>query len=216
MTHKRHLRGVPNSVFAEQTLKKLGVEIFTKNRVQDVDDTSVIVSGRRLEARTVFWAAGVIASPVAQWLAAEADSAGRLKVGPDLTAPGFPNVYAIGDAALSQGWNGQAVPGLAPAAKQAGTYAARHIRARIEGRALPGPFLYTHLGSLATIGHKAAVADFGWLRLKGALARWLWGAVHILFLVEARSRLSVAVQWFWAYLTFQRGTRLITGGEAMD
>ncbi|MGH8532545.1 MAG: NAD(P)/FAD-dependent oxidoreductase, partial [Gammaproteobacteria bacterium] len=205
----------PLSAFAEQTLKKLGVEIFANNRVEAVDDTGVIVSGRRLEARTMFWAAGVMASPVAQWLAAEADSAGRLKVGPDLRAPGLPNVYAIGDAALSHGWNGQAVPGLAPAAKQGGAYAARHIRARIEGRALPGPFHYTHLGSLATIGRKAAVADFGRLRLKGALAWWLWGAVHILFLVGARSRLSVAVQWFWAYLTFQRSTRLITGGEAM-
>ncbi len=114
----------PLSVFAEQTLKKLGVEIFTNNRVQDVDDTGVIVSGRRLEAHTVFWAAGVMASPVAQWLDAEADSAGRLKVAPDLTAPGFPNVYAIGDTALSQGWNGEAVPGLAPAAKQGGAYVA--------------------------------------------------------------------------------------------
>ncbi len=205
----------PLSAFAEQTLKKLGVEIFTNNRVEDVDEGGVIVSGRRLEARTVFWAAGVMASPAAQWLAAEADSAGRLKVGLDLRAPGLPNVYAIGDTALSQGWNGKAVPGLAPAAKQGGAYVARHIRARIEGRALPGPFRYTHLGGLATIGRQAAVADFGWLRLKGAFAWWFWGAVHILFLVGARSRLMVAVQWFWAYLTFQRSTRLITGGEAM-
>ncbi len=205
----------PLSAFAEQTLKKLGVEMFTNNRVQEVDETGVIVSGRRLEARTVFWAAGVKASPVAQWLVAEADSAGRLKVGPDLRAPGLPNVYAIGDAALSQGWYGQPVPGLAPAAIQGGAYVARHIQARLEGRSLPGPFHYTHLGSLATIGRKAAVADFGWLRLQGALAWWLWGAVHILFLVGARSRLSVAVQWFWAYITFQRSTRLITGGEAM-
>lgn len=202
------------SAFAKQSLQKLGVEVLTNNRVEHVDETGVTVSGQRIDARTVFWAAGVMASPAAQWLEVEADSAGRLKVGPYLTVPGLPNVYAIGDTALSQGWNGQPVPGLAPAAKQGGAYVARHIQAQLEGYRPPGPFRYTHLGSLATIGRKSAVADFGWIRLQGTLAWWLWGAVHILFLIGTRSRLSVALQWFWAYLTFQRSTRLITGGGA--
>src|SRR5206468_11191153 len=108
-------------------------------------------------------------------------------------------------------WNGTPVPGLAPAAKQAGVHVARLIRARVEGRAEPGPFVYRHLGSLATIGRKAAVVDFGWIKLRGALAWWFWGAVHVGFLVDVRSRLSVMFDWFWAYLTYRSGTRLITG-----
>jgi NADH dehydrogenase/putative oxidoreductase len=110
-----------------------------------------------------------------------------LKVNPDLSVPGFPNVFAVGDTALANAWQGQPVPGLAPAAKQAGAYAARVIRAQIEGRAPPAPFAYRHLGSLATIGRKAAVADFGKLRLGGAPAWWLWGAVHIAFLAGLRT-----------------------------
>jgi NADH dehydrogenase/putative oxidoreductase len=147
------------------------------------------------------------------WLQAEADKAGRLKVNADLTAPGLANVFAIGDTASVDAWQGRPVPGLAPAAQQGGIYVARLIRARIENRKPPGPFAYKHLGSLATIGRKAAVADFGWLRLSGAPAWWLWGAVHVAFLVGLRNRISVLFDWFWAYLTFRSGTRLITGGE---
>jgi NADH dehydrogenase/putative oxidoreductase len=196
---------------AARSLESLGVEVLTGSRVEQVDTAGVVVSGRRIEANTVFWAAGVIASPAAQWLNAAADPAGRLRVNPDLSVPGLPNVFAIGDTALSEGWKGQPVPGLAPAAKQGGKYVAKLIRARLEGRRAPAPFRYRHLGSLATIGRQAAVADFGWLRLSGAPAWWLWGAVHVLFLAGMRSRLLVAMQWFWAYLTFRRGTRLITG-----
>jgi NADH dehydrogenase/putative oxidoreductase len=154
-----------------------------------------------------------MASPAAKWLGAEADSAGRVKVGADLSVPGMPNVYAIGDTALSSAWKGEAVPGLAPAAKQAGAYAAKLIRARIAGGPLPGAFRYRHLGSLATIGRKAAVVDFGFIRLWGGPAWWLWGIVHVSFLVGVRNRVATMTNWFWAYLTFGGGIRLITGGE---
>jgi NADH dehydrogenase/putative oxidoreductase len=123
-------------------------------------------------------------------------------------------VFVVGDTAASDAWNGKPVPGLAPAAKQAGAYVAKVIAGRVEGRNDPAPFAYRHLGSLATIGRKAAVVDFGWIRLRGALAWWFWGAVHVGFLVDLRSRFSVMFDWFWAYLTYRSGTRLITGGPA--
>ncbi|MBK8750944.1 MAG: FAD-dependent oxidoreductase [Candidatus Competibacteraceae bacterium] len=201
------------SAVSARSLQALGVEVLTKSRVEQIDADGVLVSGQRIGARTVFWAAGVMASPAAQWIQGEADAAGRLKVGPDLTAPGWPNVFAVGDTTLSAAWDGNPVPGLAPAAKQQGAYIARAIKARLEGRASPPPFRYRHMGNLATIGRQAAVVDFGPFRLSGALAWWLWGVAHLMFLVDARKRLSVAIEWFWAYLTFKRGTRLITGGR---
>ena len=201
------------SAVAAHSLQALGVEVLTQSRVEQIDDDGVRVSGQRIGSRTVFWAAGVMASPAAQWIKGEADSAGRLKVGADLSAAGLPNVFAVGDTALSAAWNDQPTPGLAPAAKQQGAYVARVIKARLEGQAKPPPFRYQHMGNLATIGRQSAVVDFGPIRLSGALAWWLWGAAHLLFLVDTRKRVSVAVEWFWAYLTFKRGTRLITGGE---
>jgi putative oxidoreductase len=198
---------------AKRLLEKLGVEVLANSRVEQIDAEGVWVNGQWIASRTVFWAADVAASPAARWLQAEADRAGRLKVRPDLLVPGLAHVFAIGDTALAEAWNGRPVPGLAPAAKQGGAYVARVIQARIAGRTSPGPFVYRHLGSLATIGRKAAVADFGWVRLSGALAWWLWGAVHIAFLVGLRNRISVMWDWFWVYLTFRSGTRLITGGE---
>ena len=196
---------------ATTALTTLGVEVLTDSAVEQIDEEGVVVSGRRVAARNAFWAAGVMASPAAQWLKAEADRAGRVKVVEDLSVPGLPDVFAIGDTALSSGWNGNPVPGLAPAAKQRGRYVASVIKARIEGRRPPPPFRYRHAGSLATIGRKAAVADFGWLRLSGALAWWVWGVVHILFLSGMRNRVVVALEWFWAYLTYHPSTRLITG-----
>jgi len=196
---------------AAAALTDLGVEVLTGSAVQRIDDGGVVVSGRRVPAGNVFWAAGVMASPAAQWLKAEADQAGRVKVTEDLSVPGLPEVFAIGDTALSNGWNGKPAPGLAPAAKQQGRYVASVIRARIAGRSPPSAFHYRHAGSLATIGRKAAVADFGWLRLSGAPAWWVWGVVHILFLSGMRNRVVVALEWFWAYLTYHPSTRLITG-----
>jgi len=199
------------AAIARQSLEKLGVEVRVGSRVEQIDAAGVAVSGQRIAARTVLWAAGVKASPAAQWLNAEADSAGRVKVGADLTVPGLPSVYVIGDTALSNAWKGEPVPGLAPAAKQGGLYAARHIRARLRGEATSAAFRYRHFGSLATIGRKAAVADFGAVTLWGTPAWWLWGALHVGFLVGLRNRLATMVNWFWAYLTFGGGIRLITG-----
>jgi len=198
------------SARAAAALGKLGVEILTDSRVEVIDGNGVLVAGQRIVARNVFWAAGVVASPAARWLAAGHDGSGRVKVAPDLGVPGHPGVFAIGDTALSTAWNGQPVPGLGPAAKQGGQYAARVIRARVAGRVAPPPFHYQHLGSLATIGRKAAVADFGVVRLSGALAWWLWGLVHVYFLAGMRNRISVMLDWAWAYFTFRSSTRLIT------
>ena len=203
------------AAIAQRSLEQLGVDVRIGSRVEHIDADGVTVSGERIPAKTVLWAAGVTASPAAKWLQVEADNAGRVIVGPDLSVPGLPNVYAIGDTAASNAWNGQGVPGLAPAAKQGGAYVARHIRARIAGKTTPPPFAYRHLGSLATIGRKAAVADFGFLRLWGAPAWWLWGFVHVGFLVGLRNRLSTMVNWFWTYLTFGGGIRLITGSDTL-
>jgi putative oxidoreductase len=196
---------------ARRSLERLGVEVLLDSRVERIDAAGVTVSGRRIASHTVLWAAGVVASPAARWLQAEADNAGRIKVEPDLSVPGLPGVFALGDTALSSAWKGQAVPGLAPAAKQGGAYVASVIKARVEGCAPRKPFKYVHLGSLATIGRKAAVADFGWFKVWGAPAWWLWGAVHLGFLVGVRNRVSVMFDWFCAYLTYRGGTRLITG-----
>ena len=201
------------SEISQRALEDLGVEVMLNSRVGEIDERGVLIGDKRIEARTVFWAAGVIASPAAKWVGAEHDRAGRVVVGPDLSVPNLPNVFAIGDTALSTAWKGAAVPGLAPAAKQGGQYVAALIRARILGRRAPGPFRYQHLGSLATIGRKAAVASFGLFTLSGVLAWWFWGFIHVYFLVGMRNRISVALEWFWAYLTFKRGTRLITNHE---
>ncbi len=201
------------SADAEAALRRLGVQVLTESRVQSIDEAGVLVSGRRIEARTVFWAAGVVASPAASWLGVEADSSGRVKVAHDLSVPGRENVFAVGDTALSNGWGGRPVPGLGPAAKQGGDYVGRSIRARITGRRPPAPFRYRHLGSLATIGRKAAVADFGFVRLAGTAAWWLWGLVHVYFLAGVRNRISVMLDWAWAYFTFRSSTRLITAPQ---
>jgi putative oxidoreductase len=198
------------SAFARSSLEALGVEVHTDSRVELIDGDGVVVNGERIEAGTVLWAAGVVASPASAWLGAGADPAGRIKVAPDLSVPGHPDIFAIGDTALSLAWDGQTVPGLAPAAKQGGAYVASVLRARLRGRQPPPPFRYRHQGSLATIGRRSAVADFGRVKVAGAAAWWLWGAVHILFLVGVRNRLSVMLGWGWSYFTFDVGVRLIT------
>jgi len=201
------------STHARESLERLGVEVRLGSRVEFIDADGVKVSGERIAARTVLWAAGVVASPAARWLGTPADNAGRIKVDSDLRVPGLPDVYAIGDTAASLAWAGEAVPGLAPAAKQGGAFVARHLRARVDGTALPAPFVYRHRGNLATIGRQAAVVDFGRVKLWGAPAWWLWGLVHVGLLVGVRNRISTMVNWFWSYLTFRSAVRLITGGE---
>jgi NADH:ubiquinone reductase (H+-translocating) len=183
--------------------------------VSECSAEGVVFGGKRLPAATIIWAAGVHSSPAALWLDAPADTAGRLKVEPDLTVPGHKEIFAIGDAAIVLRPDGRPVPGIAPAAKLEGVYVAKVIRARLMGAAAPGPFRYKHAGDLATIGKRRAVIDFGWIKLKGALAWWLWGFAHIYFLIGVRNRLSVALNWLWIYARDQRSARLITwwGGE---
>ena len=198
------------SIDAAMTLEQVGVTVRLDAKVSEIHENGVLLAGETLPARTVLWAAGVQASPAAVWLGARADNAGRAAVGPDLSVDASGVVFAIGDVAASLAWNGQLVPGLAPAAKQGGAYVAHVIRRRIEGRSAPKPFRYRHAGSLATIGRQAAVADFHGLKVRGAVAWWLWGAAHILFLVGGRNRSAVLLEWGWAYLTYRRGSRLIT------
>lgn len=199
------------SVAAESSLRMLGVDIRLDARVRQVDRDGVVIGERHLAARTVLWAAGVAASPAAEWLGQPRDRSGRLIVGPDLSVPGLPGVYAVGDTAACQAWRGGPVPGLAPAAKQAGSYAARAIHAALTEQPPPAPFRYRHFGSLATIGRQAAVVELGRVRISGALAWWFWGAAHVLFLVGGRNKATVVLDWLWAYLTYRRSTRLITG-----
>ncbi|MBU2856566.1 FAD-dependent oxidoreductase [Acidithiobacillus ferrooxidans] len=199
---------------AQRSLERLGVEVMLESRVEHIDQEGVRINGERLASRTVLWAAGVVASPAARWLNTAADRSGRVKVEPDLSVAGLPNVFVIGDTALANAWKGKPVPGLAPAAKQGGAYVARTIRRKLQGQSEQPPFAYRHMGSLATIGRKAAVASFNGVNVSGAPAWWLWGLIHVALLVGLRNRISVMFNWFWAYLTFKRGTRLITGNEA--
>ncbi|MCW5774378.1 MAG: NAD(P)/FAD-dependent oxidoreductase [Rhodospirillaceae bacterium] len=204
------------SAAAERALVRLGAEVKAGTPVTAVTADHVMVGDERIETRTVIWAAGVAASPAARWLGADKDRAGRVIVGADLTLPGHAEIFVVGDTAAMLDPAGKPVPGIAPAAKQAGAYAAGAIKARIAGKPAVGPFRYRHAGNLATIGRKAAVVDFGWLRLRGNPAWWLWGAAHVFFLIGFRNRLTVMMDWFWSYLTFQRGSRLITGAGPDD
>ena len=199
------------SVEAKASLERLGVEVLLGARVTGIDEAGVAMGDARIETATVLWAAGVVASPAADWLGATSDRAGRVVVADDLSVPGCDDIFVIGDTAASMGWNKGPVPGLAPAAKQGGAYVARVIRARLEGAVAPPPFAYRHMGSLATIGRKAAVADFGFVRISGALAWWLWGVIHVAFLVGVRNRLAVILNWIWCYLSFRVSVQLITG-----
>jgi putative oxidoreductase len=199
------------SAAAKRSLAALGVEVLTSREVKALDGRGADVGGEWIAARTVLWAAGVMASPVGAWLGVETDRAGRVRAGPDLRVPGRSEIFVIGDVAACNAWRGMPAPGLAPAAKQGGAYAARAIRAALAGHRAPPPFRYRHYGSLATIGRQAAVADFGAVRVRGAPAWWLWGAAHIAFLIGVRNRFTVLATWLWAYLTFRRGSRLITG-----
>ncbi|HMG46809.1 MAG TPA: NAD(P)/FAD-dependent oxidoreductase [Allosphingosinicella sp.] len=209
----RALPGYPDTLsdYARRALEGLGVEVALGEAVTEVAEGSVAFGGRSVRAGTILWAAGVRASPAAEWLGAAADEAGRILVEPDLTVPGHPEIFAIGDTVAIAGPDGKPVPGIAPAAKQGGRHVARVIRARLAGRPAPGPFLYHHDGSLAQIGKRKAVIDFGWIRLRGAIAWWLWGIAHIYFLVGVRARLSVALNWLWIHARNQRSARLITG-----
>ena len=199
----------------QRALEAMGVEVRLGAAVSDVSLRGVCIGDEAIAARTVVWAAGVMASPAGRWLGAQKDRAGRVKVGLDFTLPDDPNVFVIGDAAAYAGEDGRMLPGIAPAAKQAGAFVGRLIASRLAGRAPPGPFAYRDHGALATIGRSRAVADLNFARLTGFPAWFVWSLAHVYFLVGFQNRVSVAASWFWAYLTWQRGARLITGdGEA--
>ena len=199
---------------AYTSLQRLGVEVLLGVPVSAVDTDGVVVGTQRIAAATVIWAAGVRASSAAKWLKADADRAGRVKVQPDLSWPGHPEIFVIGDTALALDPAGKPYPGLAPVAKQQGGYVADVLRARLSGRAAPKSFVYRDWGAMATIGRNHAVAHlFARYRFSGLFAWLLWGLVHIMFLAGFRNRLVVLMDWTWSYTTFQSGARLITGGE---
>jgi NADH dehydrogenase len=198
------------SAKAATQLQSLGVEVMTKTTVTRVTDHEVAAGETIIPTRTVLWAAGVQASPLARSLGAQLDRAGRVLVAPDLSVPGHPEVFVIGDLAAVTQADGKPVPGVAPAAIQEGTHTAKNIVRMLNGETTL-PFSYFDKGSLATIGRAAGVADFGRIHLSGFIAWAAWLGVHIFFLIGFRNRILVILQWAWAYVTFQRGARLITG-----
>ena len=208
------------SAKAERQLISLGVRAITSARVTqiDADGVTVTVNGRpeRISTHTVLWAAGVRASPLGKVLAeraaAQLDRAGRVVVEPDLTIPGHPAIFVIGDLSSFTHQGGRALPGVAPVAMQQGAYAARLIRRRVAGRTTPAPFHYFNKGNLATIGRNRAVAEFGKLHISGFPAWFTWVFVHLMYLVEFDNRLLVFTEWVYNYFTRNRGARLITGG----
>ena len=195
------------------SLEALGVQVRLGHPVTECDREGVAIGGERIGSRVVIWGAGVVASPAARWLGGPADRAGRVVVDSRLRLRGHPDVFVIGDTAVVSDERGQ-VPGTAPAAKQMGHYVARAIAAQWAGSPLPEAFRYRHAGSLATIGRRAAVAEFGRFRLAGAPAWILWATAHVWFLIGWRHRLVVALNWLWNYVTFERGARLITGASS--
>ena len=196
---------------ARRQLERLGVEVHTGAAVTRIDADGVDIGARRIEARTVLWAAGVAASPLGASLGVERDRVGRIAVAPDLSLPAHPEVFVIGDLA-SVAQDGTPVPGVAPAAKQMGAHVAKVIRARLAGRPARA-FRYRDYGNLATIGRMAAVVDLRGLRFSGAPAWLFWVVAHIFFLIGFRNRLVVMAEWIWSYVTYQRHARIIIDRE---
>lgn len=209
----RLLRAFPEKLSQKATkaLEDLGVEVRLNTRVSDINAEGVDTPEGFIPSSTVIWGAGVAVPNVAKWLKIETDRSGRIPVGKDLSVADNPNVFVIGDAAKIDWQDGLDVPGIAPAAKQAGKFVGKLIHEEIKTGKRESTFAYRHNGNLATIGRHAAVVDFGKIHLSGAVAWWLWGLAHIYFLIGVRKPLFVAMSWFWSYLTYSRGARLITG-----
>jgi len=197
------------SEHARRDLTNLGVDVRTGTLVSEIGQHHVVAGGERIHAHTILWAAGNAASPLGRDLHVTLDRAGRVPVAPDLSVPGWRDVFVIGDLAATT-TNGKPVPGVAPAAMQMGALAAKNIRRDLEQRERV-PFRYRNKGDLATIGRYRAIADFGRLRVTGSLAWWFWLFLHILYLAGFRNRISVLVEWAYSYFTYERGARLITG-----
>ncbi|MFT3809900.1 MAG: NAD(P)/FAD-dependent oxidoreductase [Micropepsaceae bacterium] len=213
----RVLAAMPEKLSARglKALQRLSVEVRLGEAVTVCSAEGVTLGGTFIPARTIIWAAGVQASPAAAWLGPETprDRAGRVQVAGDLSVPGSPDIFVIGDTASVVTKDGKPVPGVAPAAKQMGKNVAKRLLARLKGRAEPPPFAYADQGNLATIGRGAGLVDLGWLKLSGQLGWWFWGLVHIFFLIDFRNRVSVSLDWLWSYLTFGRSARLMTEGD---
>jgi NADH dehydrogenase len=209
----RVLPGFPEKLgaFAHRSLERMGVDVVLDTPIEAIDRDGVLARGERIKAANVFWCAGVEASPVARWLGAPVGKGGRIRVAPDLSVPGHSEIFVIGDAAFVSGPSGEPLPGLAPVAKQQGQYVGELIVRHLRGEPAPPPFRYRDEGALATIGRHSAIADLGWVRLTGWVAWVLWGVVHIFFLIGFRNRMAVFLNWIWAWLTYGRGARLITG-----
>jgi NADH:ubiquinone reductase (H+-translocating) len=198
---------------ALQDLERLGVDVRFGKPVTAITSNAVTVGDEIIPANTIVWAAGVQASPLGRSLGVELDRAGRVLINPDLSVPGHPEIFVIGDMASLKDARGRPFPGVAQVAMQQGAWAAANIQRAIEGKPAR-PFRYRDLGNMATIGRNSAVADIRGLRLTGFVAWLAWAVVHILNLIGFRNRVLVALQWLWDYLTFQRGARLITGVAA--
>jgi NADH dehydrogenase len=200
---------------ALRQLQKLGVEVRLNSMVTDVRDGEIHIGDEIMPAAVILWAAGVSASPLGRALGAPTDKAGRVLVNPDLSVPGHPEVFVVGDLASITYGDGKPVPGLAPAAMQEGRWAGRQIKADIEGKPRQ-PFHYVDKGTLATIGRAAAVADLPWgIHISGFFAWLSWLFIHIFFLIGFRNRLAVMFDWAWSYFTYNRSARLITGESNM-
>ena len=209
----RVLAGFPAKLadFALHSLQRMGVDVLLNTPIEAIDKEGVVAGGKRIDAANVIWCAGVEAPPVAQWLGTPAGKGKRVKVAPDLSVPSRPEIFIVGDAAFATDPNGDPLPGLAPVAKQQGRYVGELIAQRVRGEPMPPPFRYRDEGALATIGRHSAIADLGWISFTGFIAWVLWGIVHIFFLIGFRNRMSVFLNWIWAWLTYGRGARLITG-----
>lgn len=199
---------------AEDQLKRLGVEVQTSAMVTSVEPAAVLVGDTRIPSVVTLWAAGVAASPLGKKLGAPTDRAGRVLVNPDLSIPGHPEVFVVGDLASLKDKNGKPLPGLAPVAMQEGVWAAENIERDLHGEPRKD-FHYSDKGTLATIGRAAAVADFGRIHISGFVAWLSWLFIHIFFLIGFRNRIIVLIQWAWSYLTYERGARLITGSQTL-
>lgn len=201
------------SAEAKRALDELGVEVVLGKAVTEICRDGVTVGGEVVHAETIIWAAGVRASEAATWLDTPSDRAGRVTVNADFSVPGEENIFVAGDTAAFTQPCGTLLPGVAPAAKQAGAFIGALIRSRIEGKPAPQAFAYDDFGNMATIGRRSAIADFGRVHLRGAIGWFLWSLAHIYFLIGFRNRMSVALSWAWSYVTYQRGVRLITGRD---
>jgi NADH dehydrogenase len=203
------------SAYAQRALERIGVEVRTDSVVTRIEPEAVYVGEERIRTRNVVWAAGVTASPLGRALGVETDRVGRVMVQPDLSVPGHPEVFVVGDLANLAGPDGKPYPGVAQVAMQGGEHAARMIARTLRGEGRT-PFHYRDKGSMATIGRRAAVLQGMGMKMKGWMAWMAWLLIHILFLIGFRNRLVVLMQWAWSYLTWQRGARLITGEVGAD